>query len=1122
MISDESNFFSIHTIHSVTTLIITMYMISSFLAQSWWFLLFSHLLYQSSNADTFHIVTSQDTPCPGEFSGVPCVSLQQYVSNPSISTGNITLLFQTGNHTLASVFSASSASSYTLTGEDVNIECVSSAAQWNFLSIQQVHMRGISFFRCHGGMTFRSIVVLNLENIKAQEYRIRGTNIECVSSTAQWNFLSIQQVYMRGISIFRCHGQMRFSNMEMLTMENIKVVEDNTRRYSNGAAITAGNVVQIYITICTFANCNGGVFSVRNSSMEISSSIFHNNYAQYYYGGVLHVYDYSMRGTYHNRITITNSTFTNNRGDTVHIQQRYGSYYRVVLSICNSSFGNHRAGYSGRAVYYSGYEEVNITHSMFTNNNGYSGGVIYSRSSVSITHCNISGNTANRRGGAIYSLSSVTAENSNISSNRGGAIYSSSYVLIINCTVSDNTEGIHGHSGGAVYSLSSVTATNCNISGNTASQHGGAIFSLSSVIVTNCNISSNTANQSGGAIYNQWHSVTISHATLSDNRASTQGGAFYSGSELICDRCEFLNNLAADGGAVFVNASSYFTSCEFYNNNAQNFGGAIHITGTNSSTSVLDGIFVNNTAVTLGGGAIYSNSRYSNVSISSSTFTHNTASYCSVLDVDEYYHFNVSITDSIFTSNTATGTLLGGGVACVRNASVTIRGSAFRYNHAHLHGGVFHMDESRVLVDESLFLNNSATANGGVFYTYLHPSAYEVRRSEFSYNSAGEDGGVLYIGRVNSRVTISQCVFTYNDASDRGGVAALIGSSLHIDVSRTHIFNNTARLGGIISACNSEVNVGAGELFMSADPVYSFCTLYNGNLINYNVSTHKNDVVFTSTVSPEQSDANTIQSFVSPTSTSFSLKSVSLSVQDRMSAHSSLELSFYQSNSHLSNLPPMSSAKVNVTKISSTNFRSISATPVEMLLQSTSGGQSSQLPSPTTSIKLSYSTQKTSVSLNTNNFIYTFSSLLNDKQISDLILQPSSTSNMENTVLQSLFPSTTSAVSSSQLPMSTANNKLSSSSQTCASPMNNNNMMTYPTSQNIKSETEPLATTARISLSSDLKSNITLALVLVWYVVVMILAVITVIYFIRKFYQKHSHKLSNFSLHEQKVIMNIL
>ena len=300
---------------------------------------------------------------------------------------------------------------------------------------------------------------------------------------------------------------------------------------------------------------------------------------------------------------------------------------------------------------------------------------------------------------------------------------------------------------------------------------------------------------------------------------------------------------------MFVNDSSSFISCEFYNNTAQNFGGAIHIIGTDSSTSVLDGILVNNTAVTLGGGAIYSNSSYSNVSISSSTFTHNTASYCSVLDVDEYYHFNVSITDSVFTSNTATGTLLGGGVACVRNASVAVRGSAFRHNHALLHGGVFHMDESHVLVDKSLFLNNSATANGGVFYTYLHPSAYDVRRSEFNYNSAGEDGGVLYIGRVNSRVTISQCVFTYNEASDIGGVAAQIGSSLNIDVNRTHRFNNTARLEGIISACNSEVNVGAGELVKRADAVFSFCTLYDGDLINYNISTNRINGITTPTSS---------------------------------------------------------------------------------------------------------------------------------------------------------------------------------------------------------------------------------------------------------------------------------
>ena len=707
-------------------------------------MLLSSFLYQRSNADTFHIVTSQETSCPGEFSGVPCLSLQHYASNPSINTGNITLLFQSRNHTLATAFSVISASSYTLTGEDVIIECVSSAAQWtflsiqqvhmrgisffrchggmtftnievltmeninewdygisrsniecvssavrhegmtfrnievltmeninewdygisrsnlecvtyaaqwNFLTIQQVHMRGISFFRCHGGMTFRNIELLTMENINEWDYGISGSNLECVSSAAQWNFLTIQQVHMRGINFFRCHGGMTFRNIEVLTIENITewdyrikgsnvssttpqwyfssiqqvhmrgisfwcsrrlcfgniktLTMENIKNENNmwvhpHAAITAYNVAQIYITTCTFSNCNGGVFYVRYSSMEIFGSIFHNNY-RYYGGGVLH---YWQRGTHQNNITITNSTFTNNRagrygGGAIYVQNSLHSYrynlytYSVVLSISNSSFNSNRARDHGGAVYYDGDEELNITQSMFTNSiiDYGNGGAIYSRSSVTVTSCNISGNTANQTGGGIYSSSSVIAEKSDFFNNIGGVIYSLSEVVICNCTISGNTGGTHG---GAVSSSSSVTATNCNITGNTANSFGGAIFSSSSVTVncnisgnivnqcggaiyssfsvttTNCSISENSANQHGGAIYSQFSSVTIAYTNLSDNRAGTQGGAIYSLSELACENFVFLNNLAADGGAVFVNDSSSFTSCEFYNNTAQN------------------------------------------------------------------------------------------------------------------------------------------------------------------------------------------------------------------------------------------------------------------------------------------------------------------------------------------------------------------------------------------------------------------------------------------------------------------------------------------------------------------------------------------------------------------------
>ena len=398
-----------------------------------------------------------------------------------------------------------------------------------------------------------------MENIKVQEYRNRGTNIECVSSAAQWNFLSIQQVHMRGISFFRCHGGMTFRNMEVLTMENIKVVY-NTRTYSNDA-ITAANVAQIYITTCNFSNCNGGVFNVRNSSMEMLGSFFHNNYALY--RGVLYVHDSYLRGTHQNRITLTNSTFTNKRasgyGGAIYIHHsldsfsygRWYYYYSVVLSISNSSFNNNRASHYGGAVYYSGDEDMNITHSIFTNSyaSRYHGGAIYSTSSVRIAHCNITGNTASQQGGAIYSSSNVIISNCTVSDNAGttvgGAINSLSSVTAENCNISSNR-------GGAIYSSSHVIISNCTVSDNTGATVGGVIYSSSSVTVTNSYISGNTANHQGGAIYSS-QSVTISHATLSNNRAGTQGGAIYSRSQLACECCIFINNLAADGGAVFVN-----------------------------------------------------------------------------------------------------------------------------------------------------------------------------------------------------------------------------------------------------------------------------------------------------------------------------------------------------------------------------------------------------------------------------------------------------------------------------------------------------------------------------------------------------------------------------------------
>ena len=181
-----------------------------------------------------------------------------------------------------------------------------------------------------------------------------------------------------------------------------------------------------------------------------------------------------------------------------------------------------------------------------------------------------------------------------------------------------------------------------------------------------------------------------------------------------------------------------------------------NITVTNST-------FINNTASVGGGGAIYSARRYTNISLVNNIFSHNTAAYCGVIDVDEFYHYNVTITGNTFIYNRAVGFAagnIGGGVICIRNASLTISGNNFSHNSAVGDAGVMRVDESNIVIEKSIFNNNTAGGDGGVFHTYFYPNQYTISRSTFTNNRAGDDGGVIYVGRAGSHVTVYQSTFS--------------------------------------------------------------------------------------------------------------------------------------------------------------------------------------------------------------------------------------------------------------------------------------------------------------------------------------------------------------------------
>ena len=85
----------------------------------------------------------------------------------------------------------------------------------------------------------------------------------------------------------------------------------------------------------------------------------------------------------------------------------------------------------------------------------------------------------------------------------------------------------------------------------------------------------------------------------------------------------------------------------------------------------------------------------------------------------------------------------------------------------------------------------------------------------------------MYVGRAGSQVRISRTTFGVNCATGRGGAIAIAGSTLYINTAS--IYENTAKLGGVVSACKSNVKISNPKIRAKPDPVYPYCTLYDSS-----------------------------------------------------------------------------------------------------------------------------------------------------------------------------------------------------------------------------------------------------------------------------------------------------
>lgn len=238
---------------------------------------------------------------------------------------------------------------------------------------------------------------------------------------------------------------------------------------------------------------------------------------------------------------------------------------------------------------------------------GGGGGILVKGSTLNMTNCAVTGNTAQDGGGIFAKKEGSTASAVTISGgfigsdgtgtdankstgySGGGGIYIGEDCSL---TMKENVKIIGnqtGASGGGIYTGANcvLTMENCTVSDNTASINGGGIFAQGTLTLTSCTVSDNTASSIGGGAYLAGTVNIKGASTIAHNEAQGSGGGIYaaSGSLMLenatiggdqsyygTESNKAKGNKAKDGGGIFAQAALTMKNCTVSYNTAETSG----------------------------------------------------------------------------------------------------------------------------------------------------------------------------------------------------------------------------------------------------------------------------------------------------------------------------------------------------------------------------------------------------------------------------------------------------------------------------------------------------------------------------------------------------------------------
>ena len=409
------------------------------------------------SGEQFYIVTSPDSPCPTREQGEPCLTLEQYATNPSQRPA-VTLVLEPGNHVIKNpTGTGSTVTNFTMISDGARIvfEFIGS---WtiNSLTNGYAELRGVTFIS-----NYTQIRANNLQNVIFEDYNFHGIriymfNIEnaafsrCnfsdyyrssfgalyVSNSLAVSIIQSNFINNRG-AIYYEHRYYYYSAILIsasLLVRKCNFVNNTSVYRDSGAIYVTGNYFSVIVNQTIFiyntASIGGGAamnFNGEHTNCIISESIFISNSAQYC--GALNI---GLLDEFSN-ISVTDTAFYYNRAVSGNsIGGGAACINSASSTVTNCTFvGNTAAGYGGAML--ADNSEVTITDTVFINNTaGYSGGALITYtypSNYTIITSIFKDNRAGDDGGALFighTGSDVTVERSNFLQNhaadRGGAI----------------------------------------------------------------------------------------------------------------------------------------------------------------------------------------------------------------------------------------------------------------------------------------------------------------------------------------------------------------------------------------------------------------------------------------------------------------------------------------------------------------------------------------------------------------------------------------------------------------------------------------------------------------------------------------------------------------------------